>query len=219
VPRDLATAVESAHAVIFGCAGRGEGEVRQVAFTRMIDGTAEEYAYLDRLEQDYRAGLPDRLLAALRALDDSLSGYRVTRLEHSLQAATRALRAGEPDEMIMAALLHDIGDTLAPYSHSELAAAVLRPFVSERTYWIVKHHGVFQMAYYAHHTGGDRNARDRFRDHPWFDDAVRFCEDYDQNCFDPDYDWEPLEAFEPMLRRFVAEPRSELSGSGTGSPR
>ena len=103
-------------------------------------------------------------------------------------------------------LLHDIGDELAPYSHSELAAAVLRPFVPEKLYWIVKHHGVFQMVYYAHHLGGDRNARDRFKDHPWYDDAVEFCERYDQNCFDPDYDTLPLSFFEPMLRRVFAEP-------------
>jgi predicted HD phosphohydrolase len=181
--------------------------MNQVAFTRMMDGTAEDYALLERMEQAYCDLLPDRLLAALRQLDDSLPGYQVSRLEHCLQAATRAKRAGEPDEVVMAALLHDIGDGLAPYSHSEMAAAVLRPFVSDRVYWIVKHHGVFQMYYYAHHLGRDRNARDRFADHPWYDDAVRFCEDYDQNCFDPNYDWMPLTQFEPMLRGLFAKPR------------
>jgi predicted HD phosphohydrolase len=103
--------------------------------------------------------------------------------------------------MVVAALLHDIGDMLAPLSHSEMAAAVLRPFVTEKTYWIIKHHGMFQMFYYAHHRGGDRNVRDRFMDHPWYADTVRFCEEYDQNCFDPEYCHEPLEFFEPMVRR------------------
>ena len=179
----------------------------QVSFIHMADGTREEYEFLEAREQAYIAELPDRLLAALRRLDDSIGGYQVTRLGHSLQSATRAHRAGESEEMVIAALLHDIGDDLAPHAHSELAAAVLRPYVSDKTYWIIKHHGLFQMYYYAHHLGGDRHARDRFKDHPWYEDTVAFCENYDQNCFDPDYDTLPLEFFEPMLRRVVAEVR------------
>jgi len=108
--------------------------------------------------------------------------------------------------MIVAVLLHDIGDELAPHSHSEMAAAILRPFVSERLYWIVKHHGIFQMYYYAHHCGGDRNTREMFRDHAWYQDAIDFCHNYDQNCFDPDYDSESLEFFEPILRRVMSKP-------------
>lgn len=175
--------------------------MKVVSFTRMADGTREDYEFLDRKEKEFVKDLPDRIMASLRALDGSFSGYTVSRLEHSLQSATRAHRAGESEEVVVAALLHDMGDMLAPLSHSEMAAAVLRPFVSEKTYWIIKHHGLFQMYYYAHHLGGDRNARDRFADHPWYADAVRFCEEYDQNCFDPEYASEPLEFFEPLLRR------------------
>ena len=180
--------------------------MKTVSFTRMEDGTREEYEFLDRLEDEYKAGLPDRILDSLRKLEHSLSGYKISRLEHSLQGATRALRAGEADEMIIAVLLHDIGDDLAPYSHSEMAAAILRPFVSEKIYWIIKHHGVFQMYYYAHHCGGDRNAREMFKDNPWYQDAIDFCHNYDQNCFDPDYDSEPLEFFDPVLRRVLSQP-------------
>jgi predicted HD phosphohydrolase len=177
-----------------------------VNFIRMQDGTREEYQFLDRMEDEYKAGLPERILEHLRKLEHSISGYRISRLEHSLQGATRAARAGETDEMIIAVLLHDIGDELATYSHSEMAAAILRPFVSEKLYWIVKHHGVFQMYYYAHHCGGDRNCRDIYRDHAWYQDAIDFCHNYDQNCFDPDYESEPLEFFEPILRRVMARP-------------
>ena len=180
--------------------------MQTVNFTRMQDGTREEYEFLDRMEDEYKAALPDRILEHLRKLDDSLSGYRVSRLEHSLQGATRAFRAGESEEMIIAVLLHDIGDELATYSHSEMAAAILRPFVSEKIYWIVKHHGVFQMYYYAHHCGGDRDSREIYRDNPWYQDAIDFCHNYDQNCFDPDYDSEPLEFFEPILRRVMSRP-------------
>lgn len=178
-----------------------------VRFTRMADGSAQEYAFLRRHERQYAADLPARLVAALRQLDASFSGYRVSRLEHSLQSATRAEAAGEPEEMVAAALLHDIGDVLAPLSHSELAAAILRPYVSERTHWIIAHHGLFQMYYYAHHLGGDRHARERYRDHPWYRDCVDFCENYDQNCFDPDYPSKPLSHFIPVLERVFAKPR------------
>jgi predicted HD phosphohydrolase len=180
--------------------------MQSVNFIRMEDGTREEYEFLDRMEDEYKAGLPDRLLESLRKLEHSLSGYRVDRLQHSLQGATRAYRAGESDEMIIAVLLHDIGDDLAPYSHSEMAAAILRPFVTEKIYWIVKHHGVFQMFYYAHHCGGDRNAREQFKDNVWYQDAIDFCHLYDQNCFDPGYATEPLEFFDPILRRVLAKP-------------
>ena len=142
-------------------------------------------------------------------LDESIDGYKITRLGHSLQSATRAHRAGESEEMVVAALLHDIGDDLAPHAHSELAAAVLRPYVSDKTYWIIKHHGLFQMYYYAHHLGGDRNARDRFKDHPYYADTVAFCKNYDQNCFDPDYENLPLEFFGPMLQRVLSEVRMD----------
>ncbi len=181
--------------------------MQTVDFVHMEDGTREEYEFLDRMEAEFNAGLADRILDNLRRLEHSFSGYKIDRLQHSLQGATRAQRAGESDETIVAVLLHDIGDSLAPYSHSEMAAAVLRPFVSDRLYWIVKHHGLFQMYYYAHHTGGDRHARERFRDHPWYQDAVDFCHRYDQNCFDPDYPTESLEFFEPILRRVLARPR------------
>ena len=181
--------------------------MQTVSFTCMEDGTAKEYEFLDRMEDDYKAGLPDRVLDAMRKLEHSISGYKVSRLEHCLQGATRAHRANESDEMIVAVLLHDIGDDLAVYSHSEMAAAILRPFVSAKLYWIVKHHGLFQMYYYAHHCGGDRNARERFKEHEWYQDAIDFCHLYDQNCFDPDYDSEPLEFFEPILRRVMSQPK------------
>ncbi|MCZ0936579.1 MAG: peptidase [Gemmatimonadetes bacterium] len=180
-----------------------------VSFTRMEDGTREDYELLSRLEDDFAADTADRVLAHLRQLSGSVGGYQVDRLEHSLQSATRAHRDGADEEMVVAALLHDIDDLLAPHSHGELAALLLRPFVTERTHWIVRHHGLFQLVYYAHHLGRDPNARDRYRDHPWYQDAVDFCHRWDQASFDPDYESLPLEFFEPMVRRiFAREPFS-----------
>jgi predicted HD phosphohydrolase len=180
----------------------------RATFTRMRDGTAEDYAVVEAAEVEYERGLPDRILGAVKALGDAgLGGYAVTRLEHSLQSATRAMRDGRETDYVVAALVHDIGDGLAPHAHGSYAATVLRPYVSERICWIVEHHPVFQMHYYAPHLGGDGDARERYRGHQWFDDTVEFCEKYDENCFDPDYDSLPLEHFEPMVREvFTRQP-------------
>ncbi len=186
-----------------------QATVPTVSFTSMAAGTREDYELLERLEAQFASSTADRVLEQLRALAGSLAGYKVDRLEHSLQSATRAYRDGADEEMVVAALLHDIGDLLAPHNHSEMAAAVLRPYVTERTYWVVRQHGLFQSYYYAHHMGGDRHARDRYIDHPWYQDAVDFCHRWDQSSFDPEYDSLSLEFFEPMVRRvFAREPFS-----------
>tara|TARA_X000000368_G_scaffold173409_1_gene136741 strand:+ start:3092 stop:3619 length:528 start_codon:yes stop_codon:yes gene_type:complete len=171
-------------------------------------GSKEDYELLSKFEKEFADKLPDRLLEALLNLGDSMDGYQVSRLEHSLQSATRAERDGANEEMIVATLLHDIGDSLAPFNHSQLVASVLRPYVSEKVYWIMLHHGLFQEYYYAHHIGRDRNARDQFKDHQYYQDAVDFCERWDQKSFDPEYESFPLDHFEPMVRNiFSKEPK------------
>ncbi len=134
--------------------------------------------------------------------------YRISRLEHCLQTATRAERDGADDETVICALLHDIGDILAPNNHSAVAADLLAPFVSEKNEWIVRHHGLFQGYYYFHHYGMDRDARDRYRGHEHFDACADFCARWDQVSFDPDYETLPLEHFEARVRAlFAKEPR------------
>lgn len=186
---------------------RASASRTRATFRRMQDGTAEDYALVDAAEREYEQGLVDRVLDALRALDGGVQGYAVSRYTHSLQSATRALREERSAEYVVAALLHDIGDVLAPHAHGAFAAAVLRPYVSERTAWMVSQHPVFQTHYYAPHLGARGDERERFRDHPWFDDVVQFCERYDENCFDPDYDTLPEEVFAPLVRHvFAREP-------------
>jgi len=175
-----------------------------VSFKRMQDGTREDYLLLDESERRYALGLPERVLTALRALDHSLEGYPVSRLTHCLQAASRARADGADEELIVAALIHDIGDELAPYNHAELAAAILRPYVRAEVTWIVEQHGLIQTYYYVHHLGGDRYARERLKDHPWYAACLKFCERWDQCSFDPDYPSEPLASFEPLVRSIFA---------------
>ena len=137
-------------------------------------------------------------------LNSTLEGYQVSRLEHSLQTATRALRDKADVEMVVAALLHDIGDELAPLNHSEYAAAVLKPYVSEKTHWIIEKHGEFQMYFYAHHLGGNKNQRDKYKGHKYYQDTVDFCEHWDQKSFDPNYKSLSLKEFEPMVREIFS---------------
>jgi predicted HD phosphohydrolase len=181
-----------------------EDRNRTVSFTQMKDGTREDYELLEVYERDYLRELPNRVLSMLRALHNGLGGYAVTRLEHSLQTATRARRDGADEELIVAALTHDIGDDLAPYNHAEIAAGILRPYVRPEVTWIVEQHGLFQSYYYAHHLGGDRNGRDRHRDHPWYRACHDFCANWDQSSFDPSYDWDALETFEPLVHRIFS---------------
>ena len=178
-----------------------------VTFRQMKHGTREDYLLLDVEARNYARGLPDSILAALKNLDVGLQGYPLSRLAHSLQCATRAKIAGADDEMVVAALLHDIGDELAPYNHAELAAAILRPYVRAEVSWIVAQHGLMQTYYYAHHEGRDRHMRERLRGHVWFDAAAAFCENWDQASFDPEFPTLPLSAFEPLVREiFSREP-------------
>ncbi|MDX1467655.1 MAG: HD domain-containing protein [Halomonas sp.] len=192
--------------------------MEKVAFRQMKDGTREEYVFLEGLEAQFNEGLVDRLLDALRGLEHSLSGYQVTRLEHSLQSAARAEADGADEDMIVGALLHDLGDDLAPYNHSQLAATIIRPYVRGEVTWVVHHHGLFQTYYFAHHFGKDPNERDRYRDHPCYQACVDFCERYDQAAFDPDYPTPPLEHFEPMLRRVFSRKPFDPAVIGTEYP-
>jgi predicted HD phosphohydrolase len=173
-------------------------------FTTFEESTAEDWAVIRRQMVVTQAMVADHALHLLRALASDHGGYPVTRLEHSLQTATRAERAGEDDEYVLCALLHDIGDTLAPYDHPAIAATMLRGRVSEANLFMVEQHGVFQGWYFWHHIGGDRNARERFRDSPWFDRTATFCAEYDQTSFDPTYRSQPLEHFEPLVRQCFA---------------
>src|SRR5210317_2408575 len=172
----------------------------QVKFTQMKDGDKEDYDFLTAHEIEYTKGTADRLLKALVDLDESLSGYQITRLGHSVQSATRAWRDGADIDWIVSTLLHDIGDIFAPYNHDEYAATILRPFVREQCTWVVEKHGDFQMIYYAHHVGADPHKRDAYKDSPYFDDCVTFCERWDQSSFDPAYDTLPIDHFAERVR-------------------
>jgi len=179
-------------------------------FHAMTEGTREDWMAIGAAAAPHRGELPDRILAHLNLLKGDHGGFAVDRLEHSLQTATRAHRAGKDEEYVVCALLHDMGDILLPANHAELAATVLRPYVSDQNHWMLEHHGVFQGYYFFHYLGLDRDMREQFRGHPSFEYTAQFCHLYDQNSFEPGYDTMPLEAFEPMLRRVMAMPKRSI---------
>ncbi len=174
-------------------------------WTSFLNATKQDFLAVMDYEDEFNAALVDRLLEAIRSLDEDWTPYPINRYQHCLQSATRALEDGADEEIIIAALIHDVGDILSPYNHGELAAAILKPYVSEKTHWIIQHHCVFQGYYYNHYLGGDRNARDKYKDSLYYKDCEYFCHTYDQCSFDPDYPTKPLEFFIPMLRRVFSK--------------
>lgn len=186
-------------------------------FTHMEDGTAEDWAIIAKDFGQYATLLPDRILAHLRLLDGDFGGFPVDRLTHSLQTATLAHRDGRDEEYVVCALLHDIGDTLGSFNHADIAAAILKPFVSEENLWMIEKHAIFQGYYFFHHLGLDRHLREQFKDHPEYARTIEFCARYDAAAFDPEGEVLPLEFFEPMLRRVFAQPRRSIYQKADGS--
>lgn len=182
----------------------------RASFTDMRDGTAADWQIIVREFVPYAAGLPRRVVAHLELLKGDCGGYAVDRYTHSLQTATRALRDGRDEEYVVCALLHDIGDTLGSWNHPDIAAAMLKPFVSEANHWMVQQHGIFQGHYFFHHIGMDRNLRDQFKGHPHYERTAEYCECYDAPAFDTKAETLPIEHFMPMLERVFAQPRQSV---------
>jgi len=179
-------------------------------FHSMEDGTEADWGIIATQTIHHFVGLPERLMTHLNLLNSDFGGFAVDRLTHSLQTATRAERDNRDDEYIFCALMHDIGDTLGPANHADIAATILRPFVSDQNHWMVEKHGIFQGYYFFHYLGLDRDLREQFRGEPWFDYTAEFCSEYDGPSFDPDYPTLPLAHFEPLIRSQVATAKRSL---------
>ena len=176
----------------------------QTSFKSFAESTQDDWAIILPQLQVSQSLVPDRVIGLLRSLKSDHGGFPVDRLEHSLQTATRAERDNRDEAYVLCALIHDIGDTLAPFNHPAIGAAIVQPFVSEANHWLVAHHGIFQGYYFWHHIGLDRHERDKHRDSPYFEYTAEFCAKYDEVAFDCDYKSEPLEHFEPLVRAFLA---------------
>ncbi|MDM0112704.1 phosphohydrolase [Variovorax sp. J22R133] len=190
----------------------------RASFVRMQDSTREDWQLIGGEFMRFASDLPSRVIKHLQILEGDYGGFPVDRYTHSLQTATRALRDGRDEEYVVCALLHDIGDTLGSFNHPDIAAAILKPFVTEENHWMVQHHGIFQGHYFFHHIGLDRDLRENFRQHPHFERTAEFCELYDNPAFDARAETLPITKFEPMLRRVMAQPRQSIYKDAVKQP-
>ena len=191
---------------------------KKATFLRMQDSTQADWQLIGGEFMQFAGGLPERVIKHLQILEGDYGGFPVDRYTHSLQTATRALRDGRDEEYVVCALLHDIGDTLGSFNHPDIAAAILKPFVSDENHWMVQNHGIFQGYYFFHHIGLDRNLRDNFKAHPCYERTAEFCELYDNPAFDPKAETLPISEFEPMLRRLMAQPRNSIYKAALKTP-
>lgn len=182
----------------------------RATFTHMQDSTRQDWQAIGAEFAQFSKDLPQRVLAHLKLLEGDYGGFPVDRLTHSLQTATRAWRDGRDEEYVVCALLHDVGDTLGSFNHPDIAAAILKPFVSDANLWMIEHHGIFQGYYFFHHLGMDRDMREQYRGHPQFERTAEFCALYDSPAFDPGAETLPLDEFVPLVHRVLAQPRNSL---------
>ncbi len=182
----------------------------RASFNKMSDSNAEDWQLIMQEQLAFVAGLPDRILAHMELLNDDYGGFPVDRLQHSLQTAELAAEAGEDDEYVVCALLHDIGDTLGSTNHPDVAAAILQPFISPENHWMIKHHGIFQGYNFFHYLGLDRDMRDQFTDDPNYQRTKRFVDKYDDLAFDASKPKLALSLFEDQVRKVFAEPKHSI---------
>lgn len=175
----------------------------QTYFRAMVEANSQQWQLIAERDAAFSAKLPDWVLLQLKLLRDDCHGFAIDRLEHCLQTATRAYRGGRDEEYVVCALVHDIGSMLAPVHHAEFVALIMAPYVSEKNRWMLQHHALFQWYYFAEFFGGNKNARDKFKNHPFYGYTVEFCHLYDQTSFDPDYQSMTLDDFEPLLRNVL----------------
>jgi predicted HD phosphohydrolase len=179
-------------------------------FHQMTEGTRDDWMIIAGNAMHFNQGLAGRVLAHLKLLENDFGGYAVDRLEHSLQTATRAYQDKRDPEYVVCALLHDIGDTLGSLNLADIAAAIVKPFVSEENLFLVEKHAIFQGYYFFEHLGLDNNLRERFRGNELFGYVEEFCAKYDQNSFDPDFKSMPLQEFVPMVEQVFRHPRRSI---------
>ena len=167
-----------------------DSEHPRAKFSAMTEGTAEDWGTIASEFFPFATKVADRVLEHLKLLEGDFGGFPIDRMQHCLQTATRAHRDGRDEQYVVMALLHDIGDTLGSFNHPDVAAAIIKPFVSEENHWICQNHGIFQGYYYFHYLGMDRDVRDQFKGHKYYEACAEFCEKYDQAAFDKNYESE-----------------------------
>jgi predicted HD phosphohydrolase len=177
-------------------------------FTRMDESTAEQWAVIGAETMANQPRVADEILGMITRLEGIVDGFGTNQLVHALQTATYAEKAGADQEVVVASLCHDIGKLISVFNHPGIAAEILKPYVRDEVYFMIKAHQDFQGKHYYHHFGANPDAREQYRDEQWFDLAARFADEWDQVAFDPDGEYLPLEHFEPAVREVFAAPKN-----------
>lgn len=185
-------------------------------FARMDQGEPSEWLAIGQEVMKRQARMPQIIKSMLMQLEEQVDGFNINQLQHGLQTATRAERDGATEEVIVAALCHDIGKVISVENHPAIAAEILKPYVSRETYEIIRTHQDFQGRHYYALMGKDPNARQAYANEPWYDKAVQFTDEWDQTSFDAEYDTLPLAHFEPLLDRVFARPLGSRAEKAAG---
>jgi len=175
-------------------------------FTRMDQSTEQEWQHISEQHMPYIFEMPKRIMAMLNQTKDLTLGFSTDQLHHALQTATMARRAGAEDEMILISLIHDIGKVISVPNHGQIAAEMIKPYVSEDAYHIIRTHQDFQGEHYYHYMGKPQDLRNQYKDETWYAKAKEFTDEWDQAAFDPAYKVDSLESFEPLINKFFAAP-------------
>jgi predicted HD phosphohydrolase len=174
-------------------------------FTRMDQSSREEWMLIGRETVKLQAEVPRRMLAMLRELKGLHAGFGVDQLHHALQTATMAKRANAADDVVLAALCHDVGNVISIPNHAAIGAEMLKPYVEKATYHVLRTHQEFQGRHYYAHFDASPALRDSYRAEPWFALAERFADEWDQAAFDPAYPVLPLQEFEPLVNQLMGK--------------
>ncbi|MBP6824841.1 MAG: HD domain-containing protein [Acidobacteria bacterium] len=176
-----------------------------MSFTRMDQSTVEDWMVIGGEVAKRQSQMPAMIKSMLKQLEDQVDGFSMNQLQHALQTATMAERAGASEELIVAALCHDIGKVISVINHPAIAAEILKPYVSPETYEVIRTHQDFQGKHYYEHFGMNPNLREEHESQPWFELAKKFTDEWDQAAFDPNYETQTLEHFEPMIDRVFSK--------------
>ncbi|MBC7457155.1 MAG: HD domain-containing protein [Bdellovibrionaceae bacterium] len=156
--------------------------------------------------QSRQEKIPQQIVNLLESLADVSDEVRnINQLHHSLQTATMAEAAGASEEIILCALVHDMGKSLSQANHANIAAEIVKPYVSENAYWLIKTHDEFQAYYFNHFFGKDPEIRQKYKGQSWYDLAIQFSQEWDSKAFDQNYKVKPISYFQPLIYQFFSK--------------
>jgi predicted HD phosphohydrolase len=183
-------------------------EGQQAGFTRMQEGSLDDWKIIGAAHKEDFGKTADRFIGMLRQLENATLGFACDQLQHALMCGTLARRAGASNEHIVIALCHDIAKVINVPNHGQIAAEMMRPYISDDSYHVIYNHQAFQGEHYYQYLGAPTDLRKQWVDESWYPLAVKLVDEWDAPAFDPDFEVDSLESFVPLMREvFHDNPR------------